>query len=61
LIRLEKRRNFFVHAVVIPVLTIHGSKEFDTKLQYDGVRLGNVLSPGELRGRLEDSHLDAGG
>jgi hypothetical protein len=35
--------------------TIHGSKEFDTKLQYDGVRLGNVLSPGEFSNYVPDT------
>jgi hypothetical protein len=28
--------------------SIHGSRTSDTRLQYDGVRLGNVLSPGEF-------------
>ncbi|HUK36896.1 MAG TPA: carboxypeptidase-like regulatory domain-containing protein, partial [Vicinamibacterales bacterium] len=37
------------------MLTIHGSKEFDTKLQYDGVRLGNVLSPGEFQNYVPDT------
>jgi hypothetical protein len=35
--------------------TIHGSREFDTKLQYDGVRLGNVLSPGEFSNYVPDT------
>jgi hypothetical protein len=35
--------------------SIHGSKTQDTRLQYDGVRLGNVLSPGEFSNYVPDT------
>src|SRR5215831_9249570 len=35
--------------------SIHGSRTFDTRLQFDGVRLGNVLSPGEFSNYVPDT------
>jgi hypothetical protein len=35
--------------------SIHGSRTFDTRLQIDGVRLGNVLSPGEFSNYVPDT------
>ncbi len=35
--------------------SIHGTKTQDTRLQYDGVRLGNVLSPGEFSNYVPDT------
>ncbi|HVZ20083.1 MAG TPA: carboxypeptidase regulatory-like domain-containing protein [Vicinamibacterales bacterium] len=35
--------------------SIHGSRTYDTRLQYDGVRLGNVLSPGEFSNYVPDT------
>ena len=35
--------------------SIHGSRTADTRLQYDGVRLGNVLSPGEFSNYVPDT------
>ncbi len=35
--------------------SIHGSRTGDTRLQYDGVRLGNVLSPGEFSNYVPDT------
>ncbi len=35
--------------------TIHGGRTSDTRLQFDGVRLGNVLSPGEFSNFVPDT------
>jgi hypothetical protein len=35
--------------------SIHGSRTFDTRLQFDGVRLGNVLSQGEFSNYVPDT------
>ncbi|HVZ19644.1 MAG TPA: carboxypeptidase regulatory-like domain-containing protein [Vicinamibacterales bacterium] len=35
--------------------SIHGSRTYDTRLEYDGVRLGNVLSPGEFSNYVPDT------
>jgi hypothetical protein len=35
--------------------SIHGSRTYDTRLQFDGVRLGNVLSPGEFSNYVPDT------
>src|SRR4029078_7171221 len=35
--------------------SIHGGRTSDTRLQLDGVRLGNVLSPGEFSNFVPDN------
>jgi hypothetical protein len=35
--------------------SIHGGRTSDTRLQLDGVRLGNVLSPGEFSNFVPDT------
>src|ERR1041384_6856113 len=37
-----------------PQFSIHGGRTSDTRLQLDGVRLGNVLSPGEFSNFVPD-------
>jgi hypothetical protein len=37
------------------MFTIHGGRTSDTRLQFDGVRLGNVLSPGEFSNFVPDT------
>ena len=40
--------------------TIHGGRTSDTRLQLDGVRLGNVLSGGEFSNFVPDTGIHAG-